>query len=196
MLRYLADAYRALRQTVPDEAKTEELADVDRVARRAGAPGRLQPARRVGAARRRARTPSRTAGRRWTGDPSGVTRNVRAFRVLVRNALFRRVELAALRRWDLLGELDAEAGWDAERWREALEPYFAEHDDIGTGPDARGPQLLTITEEPQRWIVRQILDDPAGDHDWGISAEVDLAASDEEGAAVVWVTAVEPLGGL
>jgi hypothetical protein len=127
--------------------------------------------------------------------PEGVTRNIRAFRVLVRNALFRRVELAALRRWDLLGELDRRGGWDAERWREALEPYFAEHADIGTGPDARGPQFLTITEEPQRWLVRQVLDDPAGDRDWAISAEVDLAASDEEGAAVVWVTAVEPLGG-
>ena len=41
VLRYLADTYRALRQTVPDEAKTEELADIDELARRAGAPGRL-----------------------------------------------------------------------------------------------------------------------------------------------------------
>jgi hypothetical protein len=38
--------------------------------------------------------------------------------------------------------------------------------------------------------VRQILDDPAGDHDWGISAEVDLAASDEAGTAVLRVTDV------
>ena len=29
VLRYLADTYRALRQTVPDEAKTEELADIE-----------------------------------------------------------------------------------------------------------------------------------------------------------------------
>jgi uncharacterized protein DUF3516 len=78
------------------------------------------------------------------------------FRVLVRNALFRRVELAALRRWDLLGELDAEAGWDADAWRAALEPYFAEYgrDDgdltaIGTGPAARGPALVSIIEEPR-----------------------------------------------
>src|ERR1700691_5430819 len=28
VLRYLADAYKALKQTVPDEAKTEELADL------------------------------------------------------------------------------------------------------------------------------------------------------------------------
>ena len=35
--------------------------------------------------------------------------------------------------------------------------------------------------------------DPAGDHDWGISAEVDLAASDEAGAAVVRITDVGSL---
>jgi hypothetical protein len=131
--------------------------------------------------------------------PAAVTANRRAFRVLVRNALFRRVELAALRRWDELGALDAEAGWDAAAWESALEPYFAEHghDDraIGTGPDARGPRMITITEEPERWLVRQVLDDPAGDRDWAISAEIDLTASDERGEAVVWVTAVEPLGG-
>lgn len=46
---------------------------------------------------------------------------------------------------------------------------------------------------PTLWKVRQILDDPAGDHDWGISAEVDLEASDEAGEAVVRVTAVNRL---
>ena len=44
--------------------------------------------------------------------------------------------------------------------------------------------------------MRQILDDPAGDHDWGISARVDLAASDELGTAAVTVTAVSQLSGL
>ena len=33
----------------------------------------------------------------------------------------------------------------------------------------------------------QILDDPAGDRDWAITAEVDLDASDEAGVAVVRV---------
>jgi hypothetical protein len=41
--------------------------------------------------------------------------------------------------------------------------------------------------------VRQIFDDPAGDHDWGISAEVDLAASDVAGTAVLRVTEVGQL---
>jgi hypothetical protein len=33
--------------------------------------------------------------------------------------------------------------------------------------------------------VRQILDDPAGHHDWGVDVEIDLEASDEEGAVVM-----------
>jgi hypothetical protein len=103
------------------------------------------------------------------------------------------VELAALRRYDELAAMDADAGWDAEAWAEALEPYFAEHGEIGTGPDARGPKLLLIDAGPDRWRVRQILDDPAGDHDWVIDAEVDLAESDELGTAAVRVTSVGQL---
>jgi hypothetical protein len=200
VLRYLADTYRALRQTVPDEAKTEELADIiewlGELVRQVDS-SLLDEWEKLASGEDAAGVDAVQEGRpALDTGPEGVTRNSRAFRVLVRNALFRRVELAALRRWNELGELDKAAGWDAEAWREAVEPYFAVHAEIGMGPEARGPQLLTITEEPGRWLVRQVLDDPAGDHDWAISAEVDLAASDEEGAAVVWVTAVEPLGGL
>jgi hypothetical protein len=123
--------------------------------------------------------------------PPAVTGNVRAFRVLVRNALFRRVELAALRHYDSLGELDAASGWDADAWADALEGYYEEYDSIGTGGDARGPALLIITTGPGAWTCRQIFDDPAGDHDWGISATVDLAASDEAGTAVLRITDVD-----
>ena len=194
VLRYLADAYKALRQTVPEDAKTEELHRPHRVARRAGPPGRLQPARRVGAA---AQPATREAGRPGV-ERAGrrrSPRNARAFRVLVRNALFRRVELAALRRYDELGELDARGRLGRRRLgATALEPYFDEHDEIGTGPDARGPALLHHRAERRtRWTVRQILDDPAGDHDWGISAEVDLAASDATGSAAIRIVEVGQL---
>jgi len=191
VLRYLADAYKALRQTVPDEAKTEELLDLIEWL------GEL--VRQVDSSLldewERLRNPEDGAAPATAADegPPPVTANQRAFRVLVRNALFRRVELAALERYEELGDLDADAGWDADAWADALEPYFAEHDDIGTGPDARGPGLLIIDQQPGAWAVRQIFDDPAGDHDWGISARVDLAASDEAGAAVVEVTSVGQL---
>jgi superfamily II RNA helicase len=188
VLRYLADAYKALRQTVPEDAKTEELIDIVEWL------GEL--VRQVDSSLidewERLRNPTAEPTEVQLAPPA-VTGNVRAFRVLVRNALFRRVELAALRRYDELGRLDAEDGWDASAWADALEPYFDEHDDIGTGPAARGPAMLLIDVQPDRWVVRQIFDDPAGDHDWGISAEVDLAASDQLGAAVVQVTEVGQL---
>jgi hypothetical protein len=69
-----------------------------------------------------------------------------------------------------------------------VQAYFAEHAELGTGADARGPALLIWDKsEPGVWRVRQILDDPAGDHDWGFDVEVDLEASDEEGAVVLRV---------
>jgi superfamily II RNA helicase len=193
LLRYLADAYKALRQTVPDEAKTDELTDLiewlGEMVRQVDS-SLLDEWERLA---------NPDAAEAITADqlderPPAVTGNLRAFRVLVRNALFRRVELAALQRWDELGELDEEAGWNADAWADALEPYFAEHDVIGTGADARGPAMLIIDDSDKDvWRVRQIFDDPRGDHDWGFSAEVDLAGSDDAGEAVVWVTAIGAL---
>jgi superfamily II RNA helicase len=189
VLRYLADAYKALRQTVPEDAKTEELADLIEWL------GEL--VRQVDSSLidewERMRNPAQDSAAPIDERPPAVTGNTRAFRVLVRNALFRRVELAALRRYDELGALDAEAGWDGDAWADALERYFEEHDEIGTGPDARGPGFLIIEQLRDQWKVRQIFDDPAGDHDWGFSAQVDLAASDEAGAAVVYVSDVGQL---
>jgi superfamily II RNA helicase len=193
LLRYLADAYKALRQTVPDEVKTDELVDLvewlGEMVRQVDSSLLDEWERLVNPDEAEA-----VAAGQLDERPPPVTGNVRAFRVLVRNALFRRVELAALRRWDELGELDEEAGWNADAWADALEPYFAEHDDIGTGADARGPAMLIIDDSDKDvWRVRQIFDDPAGDHDWGFSAEVDLIGSDEAGEAVIWLTAVGQL---
>ena len=192
VLRYLADAYRTLRQTVPDAARTEELDDIiewlGEMVRQVDS-SLLDEWEQL-----RAGTDEDGSGPAPmpTGPPR-VTANARAFRVLVRNALFRRVELAARRDWYALGELDSADGWGAEEWRLALEPYFDEHRDIGTGPDARGPARLIIDEVPGHWQVRQILDDPAGDHDWGFSADIDLAASDAAGEAVMTLTNVNRL---
>jgi superfamily II RNA helicase len=190
VLRYLADAYKALRQTVPDEAKTEELTDLIEWL---GELIRQVDSSLVDEWEKLTHPDPESGESAPRAAPKTLTSNTRAFRVLVRNALFRRVTLAALGKYDELGELDAADGWNAAAWEDAIEPYFEVHDDLGTGPDARGPAMLLIDEGKTSWTVRQIFDDPAGDHDWGISATVDLAASDEEGAAVIHVTDVGQL---
>ncbi|NGN67532.1 DUF3516 domain-containing protein [Streptomyces sp. A7024] len=191
VLRYLASAYKALEHTVPDEKKSEEFQDIIAWL---GEMVRQVDSSLLDEWEQLANPEEESAeeAMEHADEVKPVTANHRAFRVLVRNALFRRVELAALDNADELGAMDEESGWDAERWGEALDAYWDEYEDLGTGPDARGPKLLQITEEPEHnlWRVRQTFDDPNDDHDWGISGEVDLAASDAEGRAVVRVTDV------
>lgn len=193
VLRYLSDAYRAASQTIPEQLKTDELRDLIEWL------GEL--VRQVDSSlldeweELMAGTDNGVVDRHdepvVPPAPKRLTANARAFRVLVRNEMFRRVLLAAREDVESLASLDADFG--ADGWNDALDAYFAEHDEIRTGADARSPQLLLIEQDAQQWTVRQILDDPAGDHDWGISATVDLGASDEAGEAVVAVTGVTRL---
>ncbi len=194
VLRYLADAYRTLRQSVPPAARTDELEDI------VSWLGEL--VRQVDSSlldeweQLRSASPEDVLVDRTTHkQPPALTANPRAFRVLVRNAAFRRVTLAARRDWAALAELDTGSGWTVPQWEAALQPYFAEHDELLTGPDARGPELFQVEERPGSWRVRQVFDDPAGDRDWAMVAEVDLAASDAAGEPVLQVVEVARLGG-
>jgi superfamily II RNA helicase len=179
VLRYLADAYRALRRTVPESARTEELEDITEWL------GEL--VRQVDSSLLDEWEQLTNPGAETDDDQLAfgadtvrpITANERAFRVMVRNSMFRRVELAARQRWDELGEFD-----DGPDWADDLAPYFDEYGAIGTGPDARGPALFAVETRPGFWRVRQILDDPAGDHGWALEAVVDLAESDAAGEVV------------
>jgi hypothetical protein len=114
------------------------------------------------------------------------------FDVMVRNAMWRRVELFARDDVAALAALDAggesrggEKQWGAADWDQALEDYYQEHPRLLVDADARGPGLLSVEKRADVWEATQTLHDPEGDHDWVIVAEVDLAASDEAGEAVV-----------
>jgi superfamily II RNA helicase len=183
VLRYLSDAFKALRSGVPAAARTDAVTDIvewlGELVRQVDS-SLLDEWEELTNPEQPHDAPVSVPTR-----PRPLTGNERAFTAMVRNALFRRVELFSRRRWHDLGELDSGSGWTAQRWAEVIDAYFGEHDDVGIGADARGPALLIIDRQPGVWRVRQILDDPAGDHDWGFDVEVDLEASDEEGVAVI-----------
>ncbi|SEE32185.1 DEAD/DEAH box helicase [Ruania alba] len=195
VLRYLTDAYKALRQVVPATMRTEELAeliewlgtavrqvDSSLLAEWEALQQGLTPDPDV--------TPDGEAtegeeARFGPGPDAPITANPRTFRALVRNAVFHRVELAAREAYDSLGALDGAAGWTASRWAEAMDGYWDEYDHLGIGPEARSGSMVRITAGDQEWQVEQVLDDPEGDRDWRLRVRVDLAASAEAGRVVL-----------
>ncbi|MCK8467396.1 DUF3516 domain-containing protein [Microbacterium sp. KSW4-16] len=195
VLRYLSDAYRAASQTIPEEFKDEDLRDLiewlGELVRQVDSSLLDEWEELVAGVDNGRFDPHAPDEPIVPPAPKRLTSNIRAFRILVRNELFRRVQLAARDDVDGLAELDP--GFGADAWSDALDGYFADHDEILTGADARSSKLLVLTEGPTTWTARQILDDPAVDHDWGITATIDLAESDDAGQAVVTVTGVDRL---
>jgi hypothetical protein len=181
VLRYLGDAYRALRQTVPERVRTDELEDIIEWL---GAVVRQTDSSLLDEWEQLSDPTRAVIPDIAPPELESITANERAFTVLVRNALFRRVELAALRRPADLAALDDSS---VDEWRSSLDAYYTEHDRVDTGPGARGPRMLIVEREGRTWEVQQILGDPEGDHDWRILATVDLDASDAEGELVMAV---------
>ena len=185
ILRYLTDAWRTLKQSIPDEYNTPELEDivvwlgelirqvdsslVDEWAQMAGEDSPID---------------QDTVDRELAfgvEDPTALTANRRAFTIMVRNYMFRLVQLFALekekRLAELLDYLDEVPDFGA-----ILDDYFDEYDDIDSGPEARGPEFFRLGDTDSRaWSVRQIIKDPDGDHAYQFVATVDLGASDEAG---------------
>lgn len=185
VLRYLSDAYRAIRQTVPVDAQTPDLLDLIAWL---GELVRQVDSSLVDEWEQLINPADDPDAPVVPPAPPSILTNRRAFVVLVRNEMFRRVQLAALQKDDELVELDPDVDWPG-----VLDSYFDEHDAIGTGGASRSSALVDIDESAAAegvWRVEQTIDDPAGDHDWRIRAQVDLAASEGEGTAIVRVTEV------
>lgn len=186
VLRYLSDAYRALTRTVPEEYRNDELSDLiewlGELVRQIDSSLVDEWADLV------APTASDDEESLVPPAPASVVANQRAFTVLVRNAMWRRVQLAAHERDAELEALDPEIGWPG-----VLDDYYEEYEAIEIDAAARSPQHCRIdrTRESQGyWDAEQTIVDPEGDLAWRIRAEVDLAASAEAGEAIVTVTAV------
>ncbi|MBM0125402.1 DEAD/DEAH box helicase [Pimelobacter simplex] len=197
VLRYLTDAYRALRQTVPASYRTEEL---ELLVEWLGETVRQVDSSLLDeweALNDPAHASRQVSHHEPPPPPRPLSQQGRVFEVMVRNALWRRVELVARDDLDGLAGVEPEGSeMTADRWDAALDGYYDEHERLLTDADARGPALLSVDRStPGEWRVVQTLHDPEGHHDWVIEAVVDLAASDEAGEAVVRTEAMRALGG-
>ena len=207
LLRYLSDAYRTLRQTVPEARRTDEFDDLmewlGETVRQTDS-SLLDEWEALTDPDAVAEAAARVAAGEQIAPTRPLTGNARAFRVMIRNAMFQKVRLAADDRFAELARLDAYAAellgtrapLNEAAWKDALGDYWDEHETLNDGPAARGPSLLRIEEKPREgvWSVRQVVDDPAGDHDWSFLATVHLHASDEAGEPVVLTESFDRMG--
>jgi hypothetical protein len=194
VLRYLSDCYQALRRTIPQDLRTEQLEDMIEWL---GALVRGIDSSLLDEweALSHPEDEEDGASEIRPTSPRSLSAQTKVLRQMVRAALWQRVEHFAFEREERLAELDGEAGWDKKRWAEAMDEYYDRYDDVGIDAPARSPQLLQITEESKLWRIRQVIDDPDGNHDWGIEAELDLEATDEAGEPVLVITHVGEMRG-
>lgn len=221
ILRYLSDAYRMMRQVIPEEIMTEELesmiswlADLIRsvdsslldeweammngeeLVEAEGGPSAVGAERAFGA------------------DESGVvafTANRHAFRNAVRRTLFSFVELMSRDDVDGLERASAQAAdndglfaeaapWTGDDWDHALERYWAEHDWIDINQGARSQALCTLEEQISGEDILALMPFSARDNVNQRSRFEALArAVDEAPASSVWLaiqTITDPEGNM
>jgi superfamily II RNA helicase len=194
LLRHLNSVYKVLSQTVPDNAKTEAVFEMELYLR--------DMLRQVDSSLldewEKMRDPnyvplgSRGAELRPPGPegPPDVTRDVKTFTAAIRTRVF-----AFLRAWSTgqdeaaLATLDSgkdgdDQPWSAERFKALREAYRAEHPGgLRLDPEARNVRHTHVepVDDGAGWIVQQMLVDAEGANDWVLELDVDIAASREGG---------------
>ena len=185
LLRYLSDAYRVLARTVPPEKRNEELDDIIawlRVLVRSIDSSLVDEWENAGTQAQEA------ANLAAPNVANAVVEDRRGLIVLIRNAMFRRVQLMDLDRPDELGALDKAWHYDVHTWEDVLDDFYDEHEYVNTDAEARGGEYFVLDtrheQDRHEWTVRQIIDDSDGDHDWAITGTVNLDATQESGEVV------------
>ncbi|MDO4665826.1 MAG: DUF3516 domain-containing protein [Actinomycetaceae bacterium] len=215
LLRYLTDAYRALTQVVPEMARTAEFTAITEWLGnlvRAVDSSLLAEWEGLESGRPRQITPGGEETAFGADEDGNVnfSKNRHAFRRALRNATFNIVELFAADNLQALVGLGA-PGWNEEKWEDALDAYFSEHDWLDTSGRARSGEHFRLLEAPTQadladfgidlesdlaerlragkmWLIEQTLVDPDENLDWRMHLITDLEASTQD--AVVWPISV------
>ncbi|MBN8609479.1 MAG: DUF3516 domain-containing protein [Deltaproteobacteria bacterium] len=154
LLRYLSEAYKGIRQTVPEEAKTDDVLDLEdwlKTIVKSVDSSLLDEWERMA----QLQASGETALVRPTDDipedrEVDLTENPRAFGVLVRTAAFRFVERLSRKRWGEAARwISPEDGSaiDPASLETALAPYFEEHTRIRTDGAARAPMHTRLDRQ-------------------------------------------------
>jgi superfamily II RNA helicase len=194
LLRYLSDVYKTLTQTVPEQARNLQVDDIvtflqaivqstdcsllqEWEALQRGTP--LEPTAEADSLA----TPA---------DQVDVTRNEKAFMVLIRNAVFG--VLRALSRGDFARAQAALPGTTETELAARMAEYIDQCEELAVDPRARNPQYLrVISKDDQRIHLEQSLCDAEEPTDWALGLLVDLVESRSQGHPVLLFQSLAPV---
>jgi hypothetical protein len=188
LLRYLSDSYRALSHTVPDNKLNDHLRDIIswlKLVVRSVDSSLVDEWEATNSDNLNAAS---VLDLTHAGDKKRVVQDRIGLMILVRNALFHRVELVAYDKPEELAALDADWGYGLRTWQDTLDELYDEHVEINTDAGARSVDFFKVDDSQETsehvWRVQQTFDDIEGDRDWGIAGILDIDATQDEGQAV------------
>ena len=211
LLRHLSQVWKVLAQTVPENAKTEAVAEMEDYFReliRGIDSSLLEEWERL-------RNPDFVLAAAGADKPArpatfDLTRDAAAFRRLVRTAILGVLQDVAARDWEsaavrlATGEAGAAveglpATPAARQLEAAFAPYFDARGRFRLDPEGRSTKHTHWSGDDQpgaaEWEVAQVLIDSADQNDWETRFVVALPDSRAQNRAVVRFEAVAPIGG-
>ncbi len=154
-------------------------------------------------------------------DFPDVTRNRKAFTILVRNEIFRFVKSLAAKDYEAVLAIlegvpesvpesgpDSESNsepnseieepqWTLDRLADCMQDYYdSEHLKMRTDTEARSAKftLIEYREQEQQWEIQQILVDPDGHNDWAIDFSLNIEHSRHISKPALKLVKIGPLG--
>jgi hypothetical protein len=179
LLRYLSDVYKVLVQTVPEWAKDARVNDVityfGAIVRQVDSSLLDEWEKMDDRGAQGLPSAAREEPRAWD-----VTRDPRAFTVLVRNASFAIVRALAARDYAKVMDAIGPGDWTETRLEAAMKPFW-ETRAVRVDPDARSPENLRVETSEGAWVITQVLLDSQDENDWYFKATIDLPRAREAG---------------
>lgn len=207
LLRHLSQVWKVLAQTVPENAKTDEVVEMEDYFReliRGVDSSLLEEWERL---RHPEFVAAETADKPVRPASFDVTRDVASFRRLVRTAIFGFLQDVAAREWQSAwSRLQTGAATvaaegepisaDARRLEARFEKYFVARGRFRLDPEGRATKHTHWQEnrEAGGWEIAQMLIDAEEHNDWEARFVVSLAASRTENRPVVQFVGLEAVG--
>lgn len=196
LLRYLSDVYKVLIQTVPFDLKNDEIDDMTAFFEtmiKTVDSSLVDEWEKI-------KNPT------WTtqqleddiqNDILDITKNERAFIVLIRNAVFQLVRALSKQRYkdaiDLI-HISENHPWTSESLRQKVNLYLEDHQNISVTPKARNTEFVRIKKHDteSKMLIEQTLIDPENKNDWILHISVDFALAREAGKPLLELTDLKP----